>query len=189
VWRYDKSAKDFLAGAIIVATVSWLADCVRPGRHEVDTIATISKRQNGVAAGGSDMSTSKWIIGVGAAMTLLSLAALAQAPKPDPSRPAPGRQEPVLWERMPRMQLEAEYGGPMRDTIIQRWRDPGGNVVCYLYVPFTAQHSAPTPNGYVQYGANIIGTISCVPVLAAAPAKPAAPSARVTPPHTPANPR
>ena len=66
----------------------------------------------------------------------------------------------MTWDRMPRMQLEANYAGPMKDTTILRWRDPGLNVVCYLYLPFTAQHSPPTATGYVQYGSNIIGTIS-----------------------------
>ena len=145
------------------------------------------------------MTTTKWIVAAGAALTLLSVAGLAQAPKPQqPQQPQNEierrgggllaqreQQEPVTWERLPRMQLEAEYAGPMRDTTIQRWRDPGGNVVCYLYLPFTAQHSPPTPTGYVQYGSNIIGSISCVPVLASAPAKPP-PTAKVTPPHTPA---
>jgi hypothetical protein len=137
------------------------------------------------------MTTTKWTMAAGAALTLLSVAALAQAPKPQTEierrggallAPPPQQQEPVTWERMPRMQLEAEYAGPLKDTTIQRWRDPGGNVVCYLYVPFTAQHSPPAGNGYVQYGPNTIGTISCVPVLASAPppAK-SAPSARATP--------
>jgi hypothetical protein len=66
------------------------------------------------------------------------------------------------WETMPRMELEWQYAGPLRDTVIQRWRDPVGGVVCYIYLPVIASHSPPTPNGYVQYGANGIGTISCL---------------------------
>jgi hypothetical protein len=68
----------------------------------------------------------------------------------------------LVWEKMPRMQLEQEYAGPMKDTVVQRWRDPQSGILCYLYVPFAAQHSPPTSTGYVQYGANTIGTISCV---------------------------
>jgi hypothetical protein len=133
------------------------------------------------------MTATKWIVAAGIALTLLSVAGVAQAPKAQqPQQPAQREpQEPVTWDRMPRMQLEASYAGPMKDTTIQRWRDPGLNVVCYLYVPFTAQHSPPTATGYVQYGPNIIGNISCVPVIPSAPAKPA-PTAKVTPPHTPA---
>ena len=104
----------------------------------------------------------------------------APAPQAQPPQP-PTAPQPVTWERMPRMQLEAEYAGPMKDTTIQRWRDPGGEAVCYLYVPFTAQHSPPTASGYVQYGPNTIGSISCVyarPAAVAAAPKPAAPAAQ-----------
>ena len=92
----------------------------------------------------------------------------------------------MIWERLPRMQLEAVYAGPLKDTTIQRWRDPVGEVVCYLYIPFTAQHSPPTPSGYVQYGPNSIGAISCVPgraAVAAAAPKPA-PAPKSSPPRT-----
>jgi hypothetical protein len=118
------------------------------------------------------MITTRHILGMAAAITIVSVAALAQGP--------PQQQQPVNWERMPRMTLEAEFAGPLRDTTIQRWRDQSTDVVCYLYVPFTAQHSTPTASGYVQYGANTIGTISCVPgrLVGVAPApKAAAPPA------------
>lgn len=121
------------------------------------------------------------IVGTAAAIALLSVAALAQAPKQQTQQPQaqPQPQQPVLWERMPRMHLEAEYAGPLKDTTIQRWADPFGDVVCYLYVPFTAQHSPPTASGYVQYGPNTIGSISCLPVLhsPAVATKPPAPKA------------
>ena len=93
--------------------------------------------------------------------------ALAQAAPP----PA-GAEAPQRWDAMPRLQLEAQFAGPLRDTIIQRWRD-GEGTVCYVYLPITAQHSPPTPSGYVQYGANTIGSISCMPAPAARPAPPA----------------
>ena len=65
--------------------------------------------------------------------------------------------------------------GPLQDTVIQRWRDPADGTVCYIYLPITAPHSPPTGSGYVQYGANTIGSISCVaPVRAPAAAAPAA---------------
>lgn len=71
-------------------------------------------------------------------------------------------QPAVPWSKLPRMQLERQFAGPLQDTIIQRWRDPADGSVCYIYLPITAQHSSPTDSGYVQYGPNIIGTISCL---------------------------
>jgi hypothetical protein len=41
-------------------------------------------------------------------------------------------------------------------------RDPIDGTICYIYLPITAQHSPPAQSGYVQYGANTIGSISCV---------------------------
>jgi hypothetical protein len=68
------------------------------------------------------------------------------------------------------MQLERQFAGPLQDTIIQRWRDPADGTICYIYLPITAQHSPPAQSGYVQYGANTIGSITCM-------APPAAPTA------------
>ncbi len=93
------------------------------------------------------------------------LVATAQ-PAPAAAAPKPGSQ----WSQYPRMQLERTYAGPLQDTIVERWRDPIDGAVCYLYLPVTAQHSAPLPSGFVQYGANTIGSISCV----AAPPRPPA---------------
>lgn len=74
-----------------------------------------------------------------------------------------GAQSRTEWSKLPHMQLERQFAGPLQDTVIQRWRDPVDGVVCYLYLPITAAHTAPTPSGFVQYGANTIGTISCLP--------------------------
>ncbi len=79
------------------------------------------------------------------------------------------------WAKLPRMQLERQFAGPLQDTIVQRWRDPADGTICYIYLPITAQHSPPTATGYVQYGANTIGSISCV-------IEPAAAAKRVPPP-------
>jgi hypothetical protein len=82
------------------------------------------------------------------------------------------------------MQLERQYAGPLQDTLIQRWRDPVDGTTCYLYVPVSVQHSPPMATGFVQYGSNTIGSISCMPApVSPAPArhgaaKPAAPAAR-----------
>lgn len=69
------------------------------------------------------------------------------------------------------MQLERQFAGPLQDTIIQRWRDTVDGAICYIYLPITVQHSAPTQTGFVQYGGNFIGSISCIapPVQTRAP--------------------
>lgn len=72
-------------------------------------------------------------------------------------------QQPLSWDNMPRMHLERQFAGPLQDTIVQRWRDPIDGTVCYIYLPISAEHSQPTPGGFVRYGANTIGTISCHP--------------------------
>lgn len=61
------------------------------------------------------------------------------------------------------MQLQAQYAGPLKDTVIQRWRDPVDGTICYVYLPILVQHSPSTATGLVQYGANGIGSISCLP--------------------------
>ena len=71
-------------------------------------------------------------------------------------------QQPSEWAKLPRMQLERQFAGPLQDTIVQRWRDPVDGMICYIYLPITAAHSAPMSSGYVQYGANTIGSISCL---------------------------
>ena len=52
--------------------------------------------------------------------------------------------------------------GPLKDTVIQRWRDPNTGVLCNIYLPVVVQHLPPLENGMVHYGANGTGTISCV---------------------------
>jgi hypothetical protein len=111
---------------------------------------------------------------------IVPIAAAAQQPPaasqppaaPTPAAPPPPAESPE-WAKLPRMQLERQFAGPLQDTIIQRWRDPNDSTVCYLYLPITAAHSSPTTSGFVQYGANTIGSISCV-----APAAPPAPAPR-----------
>jgi len=103
-----------------------------------------------------------------AGLCLIPAAAAAQQPQQQPpqqqSQPqqqgAP--QQSDAWSQLPRLQLDRQFAGPLQDTIIQRWRDPVDGTVCYIYLPITAQHSAPGPGGFVQYGANTIGSISCL---------------------------
>ena len=78
------------------------------------------------------------------------------------------------------MLLERQFAGPLQDTIVQRWRDPVDGTICYIYLPITAPHSPPTQSGYVQYGANTIGSISCA-VSPQQPPQPAAPATAAPP--------
>jgi hypothetical protein len=86
----------------------------------------------------------------------------------------PSSPPPSEWAKMPRMQLERQFAGPLQDTIVQRWRDPVDGVICYIYLPVTAAHSTPMQSGYVQYGANTIGSISCLPATPTTSTAPAA---------------
>lgn len=60
-------------------------------------------------------------------------------------------------------QLEEQFEGPLKDTVVQRWRDPATNAICYIYLPVIVQHAPPLQNGMVHYASNAIGTISCLP--------------------------
>jgi hypothetical protein len=83
-----------------------------------------------------------------------------------PATPSPVPQQPFQqsaeWSKLPRMLLERQFAGPLQDTVIQRLRDPVDGTVCYLYLPISAPHTPTTATGFVQYGSNTIGTISCV---------------------------
>jgi hypothetical protein len=109
-----------------------------------------------------------------ASVMMLPLAAQAQQQSPQ-QQPPP--QQPAAWNQLPRMVLERQFAGPLQDTIVQRWRDPVDGTICYIYLPITAAHSPPTQSGYVQYGANTIGSISCaMPPPPQPPVRPAAPT-------------
>lgn len=75
----------------------------------------------------------------------------------------PASAQPLNWDTAPRMMLERQYAGPLRDTLVQRWRDPSDGSICYIYLPISAAHSTKTETGFVQYGPNSIGSISCLP--------------------------
>ena len=95
-------------------------------------------------------------------------AALAQQ---QPAQPAPQQFQPSAeWGKLPKMELERQFAGPLQDTVIQRLRDPVDGTICYLYLPISAPHSPTTATGFVQYGPNTIGSINCVPGKPTAPA-------------------
>jgi hypothetical protein len=104
-----------------------------------------------------------WLAGsIAIAAVVVPIEGAAQQVQPQ-FQPQPQPQQlPSEWAKLPRMQLERQFAGPLQDTIVQRWRDPVDGMVCYIYLPITAAHSAPAPSGYVQYGANTIGSISCL---------------------------
>ena len=98
-------------------------------------------------------------------------------PPAAPAPPAPAQQfQPSGdWEKLPKMTIERQFSGPLRDTVIQRLRDPVDRTICYLYLPISAPHSPVQSNGFVQYGGNTIGSINCLPPQrppAAAPRRP-----------------
>jgi hypothetical protein len=87
-------------------------------------------------------------------------------PAAQPSQPAPQQQPqqpppPAAWDSFPTMLLEKIYRGPLKDTVIQRWRDPIDGSVCYVYLPISVP-LLPNQGGYVQYGAAGVGSISCI---------------------------
>jgi hypothetical protein len=63
--------------------------------------------------------------------------------------------------QFPHMELQAQYAGPLAGTVVQRWRDPVDGTICYIYLPMVVHHK-PAPSGYMEYGANNIGSISCI---------------------------
>jgi hypothetical protein len=114
------------------------------------------------------MSHARLILALAIACTFASAARAQQ------QAPAEGQ----TWSQLPHMQLERQFAGPLQDTIVQRWRDPNDGTVCYIYLPISAAHTPPTASGFVQYGANNIGSISC---MREAPPTPAAASAAAAP--------
>ena len=71
------------------------------------------------------------------------------------------------------MVLERQFAGPLRDTVIQRLRDPVDGTICYLYLPISAPHSPTQSSGFVQYGSNTVGSINCLPEVPLRAARPA----------------
>jgi hypothetical protein len=110
------------------------------------------------AAGFANSGGQRWGIATPARAQTRPPEAEPAAPAPPPAAPAP-KQE---WGSFPTMLLEKIYRGPLRDTIIQRWRDPIDGSVCYVYMPISAPLLPPTAEGYVQYGPNQVGSISCI---------------------------
>ncbi|MGE0804765.1 MAG: hypothetical protein AB7L76_04365 [Burkholderiaceae bacterium] len=84
-------------------------------------------------------------------------------PGAQPGMPPPQVVSPVL----PPMSLSRQFAGPLPETAIQRFVDPETGVLCYLYTPYRVPHER-NESGVLIYGANTIGSISCVQPGAAA---------------------
>jgi len=112
------------------------------------------------AAAAALLGACAWLIPSGPA------AAQQQSPAqaaPQNQQTPPQYQESGDWAKLPKMVLERQFAGPLQDTVIQRLRDTVDGTVCYLYLPISAPHTPTTATGFVQYGPNTIGTISCMP--------------------------
>jgi hypothetical protein len=116
----------------------------------------------------------KWLVAaalVAAAWPLSVSAQQTPAPAPAPATPAAPPQQQFQqsgeWAKLPRMQLERQFAGPLQDTVIQRLRDTVDGTVCYVYLPISVAHSPTTATGFVQYGPNTIGSINCIPTIPA----------------------
>jgi hypothetical protein len=113
-------------------------------------LATVLAAAAGV--GGAALVTS------GALKGVLGTPTAVTAPAPAMEVPPAPPPHPVL----PRMQLQAQYAGPLQDTVVQRLRDPVDGTVCYAYLPIAVHHTAASrETGFVDYGANNIGSIAC----------------------------
>jgi hypothetical protein len=101
----------------------------------------------------------------GLLLTLLAGTAHAQ-PKPQaavpPAPTPPAAATGSEWNSFPTMLLEKVYKAPLRDTVIQRWRDPIDGSVCFLYIPISTPMLPQPADGFMQYGPNQIGSISCI---------------------------
>lgn len=97
------------------------------------------------------------------ALIAILIAMIGTVRAADAKPPAAKASAGPAWESLPSMQVEAYYRAPLADTMIQRLRDPIDGSVCFLYVPIEAQHGRRGSSGYVSYGSNTIGSLSCFP--------------------------
>lgn len=123
------------------------------------------------------MPKMKWVVCIGAVSVLVASTSTSAQQTPAPSPPGNSPSQPPsvppagvpatppsnFWAGQARMQLERQYGGPLRDTLIQRWRDPADGTICYIYLPISVAHSNVNSAGFVEYGSSGIGSITCHP--------------------------
>ena len=111
--------------------------------------------------GGVALAIAVVVVGV---LFYLSAARIREEPAIEMDLAQAGAQQTPAQQppQFAAMQLQGQFAGPLAGTIIQRWRDPVDGTTCYLYLPVVVAHK-PAPSGYVQYGSNSIGSISCLP--------------------------
>lgn len=63
------------------------------------------------------------------------------------------------WEGLRPLVVERVFRGPLRDTVVQRLRDPVDGSTCFIYLPMSAAVAAQ--GQFLVYGPNAIGSISC----------------------------
>lgn len=118
--------------------------------------------------------------------------AWGQAPAPAAAPPPGGDARPAAeapssqWQELRPFVVERVFRGPLRDTLVQRLRDPVDGSTCFIYLPMSAAVAAQ--GQFLVYGPNAIGSISCfgpahviqlqqAPAPSAAQPQPAAPAA------------
>ncbi|HEV7455729.1 MAG TPA: hypothetical protein VGN96_03055 [Roseococcus sp.] len=98
------------------------------------------------------------------AAALLAGPAFAQAPASPPAPAAGQAAQPAQapsnqWQELTPMVVERVFRGPLRDTLVQRLRDPVDGATCFIFLPMSA---GVTGQGqFLVYGPNTIGSISC----------------------------
>ena len=99
------------------------------------------------------------------ALTVMMAVAASSPRARNNSRASRAATGPAIgqWSKLPRMQIERQFAGPLQDTVIERLRYPVDGTIGYLYLPISAPHSPVTATGFVQYGPNAIGSINCMP--------------------------
>jgi hypothetical protein len=123
---------------------------------------------------------SRLLIAASAALAAVALASPVSAQRPASAQPAQAQQQGAggaqpqpqqqvqqqqpaeaapRWDGLPPMVLERVFRGPLRDTVVQRWRDPVDNSVCFIYLPMRAAIAGQGEQ--LVYGANTIGSLSC----------------------------
>jgi hypothetical protein len=87
-----------------------------------------------------------------AACPVFAQNAPAPVPTPNPEAAQQYQQSPA-WGKLPKMQLEGQFAGPLQDTIVQRWRVPSDGTICFIYLPIAASHTPPTALASSNMGA------------------------------------
>ena len=115
--------------------------------HELSPVNEDVVLSAGLSYGVEAKQLSAWKWGESLRMRVLRFAfALALALPPVALAQQQPQQQQPTWAQLPRMQLERQFAGPLRDTVVQRWRDPADGTICYIYLPISAQRRSEQAN-------------------------------------------